>query len=250
MPFDASVDWLREEVRAAGQMVGVEVERADDIFTAGVIVDQVKRRILEADAVIAVCTGHNPNVFYELGIAEQLHKPILLAEGSEDLPFDVKHFRAHFYGPAGDVRRKTLRDRVAAAIRQTIDETRNTAPAQPVPASLRILGQSMMHFDVAGLERKGSYERIPVDVVEFLKQIDAYERLGIPATDDKFGQGVPMLGRTDDELGLLAEGIGLATHDLDLAYGWMYSLTDKSRRLLNALRAWNPKIVPPTQEMG
>ncbi len=52
-----------------------------------------------ADAVIAVCTVRNANVFYELGLADQIHKPILVAAEAQDLPFDVTHFRAQLYWP-------------------------------------------------------------------------------------------------------------------------------------------------------
>jgi hypothetical protein len=120
MPFDPAFDWLYEEVRAAGEDAGVAIERADDIFQAGIVIDQIKTRIKEADIVIAVCTGRNPNVFYELGIAESIHRPILIGEQSRDLPFDVHHFRAHFYGGADE--RSTLRKRVSRAIRETMAE--------------------------------------------------------------------------------------------------------------------------------
>ena len=111
------------DIVAAGEDAGVRIIRADDVFTAGVVIEQVKDEIRNSHVVIAVCTGKNPNVFYEMGIAEHHHKPILVAEGERDLPFDVRHFRAQFYGNAGPgENRSTLRRRVAAAIRQTIGE--------------------------------------------------------------------------------------------------------------------------------
>lgn len=122
MPFDPELDWLRDELVEAGRDVGIEIERADDIFEAGVIIEQVKERIKTADVILAVCTGRNANVFYELGIAEHEHKPILVANDSGDLPFDVQHFRAQFYGRDDpDQSRATLRRRVAAAVQQTIE---------------------------------------------------------------------------------------------------------------------------------
>lgn len=127
MPFDPQLDWLRELIALAGQDAGVEVERADDIFAAGVIIDQVKDRIRQADAVIAVCTGKNANVFYELGISEHIHQPILIAERSEDLPFDVHHFRGHFYGGESEFDREdTLRSRVSRALQETLETRPST----------------------------------------------------------------------------------------------------------------------------
>ncbi len=136
MPFDPELDWIRGVCVAAGEDVNVRVERADDIFAAGVIVDQIKQRIRQADAVIAVCTGRNPNVFYELGIAESRHRPILVAQQRSDLPFDIQHFRVQFYG--GSTRTdnwETLRERVASALRETIPPARRTpsqAPSRPL----------------------------------------------------------------------------------------------------------------------
>lgn len=122
MPFEADLDWLHELLLEAGTAVDVQIQRADDIFAAGVIIDQVKEGIASADAVIAVCTGRNPNVFYELGIAERFHQPILVAAGLEDLPFDVQHYRALLYGqekPGQDV--PTLAQRISRALVATIE---------------------------------------------------------------------------------------------------------------------------------
>jgi hypothetical protein len=122
MPFDTALDWLRDLITEAGKETGVRIMRADDIFAGGVIIDQVKEQIRRSDAVIGVCAGRNANVFYELGIAEEQHRPILIAESSGDLPFDIQHFRAHFYG--GDTpsnSKQTLLARIAKALRGTIE---------------------------------------------------------------------------------------------------------------------------------
>jgi hypothetical protein len=121
MPFDPKFDWLHAEVVGAGEDANVEVQRADDIFAPGIVIDQIKAAIAQADVVIAVCTDRNANVFYELGIAESKHKPILIAETDDDLPFDVHHFRANLYGGTGPKdSRSTVRLRIAAALRETV----------------------------------------------------------------------------------------------------------------------------------
>ena len=131
MPFDDHFDWLREEVVAAGNDVGVAVKRADDIFAAGSFMEQIKQSIREADAIIAVCTGRNPNVFYELGLSEPLHDPILLAEDAKDLPTDIAHLRAQVYGsPNPPNNRETLRARIGQALQETLAARRTAAPAR------------------------------------------------------------------------------------------------------------------------
>jgi hypothetical protein len=47
-----------------------------------------------ARLIVADCTDRNPNVFYEIGLAHTIGKPtILLTQKSEDVPFDLRHWR-------------------------------------------------------------------------------------------------------------------------------------------------------------
>ena len=140
MPFDEKFDWLHAEIREAGAEVGVEIDRADDIFEGGVVIDQVRGRIRAADVVIAVCTDRNPNVFYELGIATETHRPILIAESKADLPFDIQHFRAQMYGgQSSQSNRATLRTRLAAAMRETIPGELAPIVPKPLKAELQMV---------------------------------------------------------------------------------------------------------------
>ena len=46
----------------------------------------------------AELTTRNPNVFYELGLAHAMRKPVVLVSASEeDVPFDLKHIRVIYY---------------------------------------------------------------------------------------------------------------------------------------------------------
>jgi hypothetical protein len=50
--------------------------------------------ILNYDFCIADLSGQNPNVFYELAIAQAAQRPVvLLKRAGEDIPFDVKDYR-------------------------------------------------------------------------------------------------------------------------------------------------------------
>ena len=47
-----------------------------------------------AKVIVADCTDRDPNVFYEIGIAHVIGKPvILLSQTPEDVPFDVSQTR-------------------------------------------------------------------------------------------------------------------------------------------------------------
>lgn len=62
---------VQEAIRAAAEETGLDLRRADDIFAAGVVIQQVQGEIEQADVVLAVCSGRNANVFYELGWRKQ-----------------------------------------------------------------------------------------------------------------------------------------------------------------------------------
>ncbi len=73
-------------------------ERGDHKSAPGKITDQIYEDILEADLIIVVLTGSNPNVYYELAIAQSAAKPvILLMEKGFDAPFDIKDQRIIYY---------------------------------------------------------------------------------------------------------------------------------------------------------
>jgi hypothetical protein len=132
MPFDTKFDWLRDDILAAGQSLNIAIERADDIFAPGVLLDQVLDAIDQAAVVVGICTGRNANVFFELGYAWRSHSPILLAETTADLPFDVAHYRTLIYGtPTPALDRENLRTSVARMMEAAM-------AARPLPRGSRL----------------------------------------------------------------------------------------------------------------
>jgi len=74
------------------------VRADDDIFATGKIMDQVWIGINAAKVLVAELTTRNPNVFYELGLAHALQKPVVLvSRNEEDVPFDLHHIRVIYY---------------------------------------------------------------------------------------------------------------------------------------------------------
>lgn len=91
MPFAEDFTAVHTDVvKPVGEELGLVVKRGDDFFANNYIMDEVWFGIYYAKLVVADCTGRNPNVFYELGIAHTLGKPaILLTQNVDDIPFDV-----------------------------------------------------------------------------------------------------------------------------------------------------------------
>lgn len=85
-------------IKPAALECGVEAYRADHLQEHGRITDQMFKSILNENFCIALLTGHNPNVFYELAIAQSVGKPVvILIEKGADLPFDVQDIRCVQY---------------------------------------------------------------------------------------------------------------------------------------------------------
>lgn len=100
MPFGVPIGGYYELIyEPAIKKAGLTPIRADaDIFGTGKIIDQIWRGVNSAKILVAELTGKNPNVFYELGLAHALNKPVVLISSNEsDVPFDLQHIRVVYY---------------------------------------------------------------------------------------------------------------------------------------------------------
>lgn len=94
MPFDAGFNSVYDSIRQASDNVGLRCRRADDIWENAAIIQDVVALIDRSRVVVCDCTGRNPNVFYETGIAHTLGREVILITQSEhDVPFDLRHLR-------------------------------------------------------------------------------------------------------------------------------------------------------------
>ena len=99
-PFADPLGSYYEKVyKPAIEKAGLKPVRADaDIFGTGKIMNQVWDGINAAKVLVAELTSRNPNVFYELGLAHALQKPVVLISArEEDVPFDLHHIRVIYY---------------------------------------------------------------------------------------------------------------------------------------------------------
>ncbi|MBL7668869.1 MAG: hypothetical protein JNM39_00155 [Bdellovibrionaceae bacterium] len=94
MPFDAGFSDVYAAIREATEKVGLKCRRADDIWENAAIIQDVVSLIDRSRIIVCDCTGRNPNVFYEAGIAHTLGREVILITQSEqDIPFDLRHLR-------------------------------------------------------------------------------------------------------------------------------------------------------------
>lgn len=100
MPFAEPIGGYYKKIyEPAIEKAGLKPVRADnEIFGTGKIMDQIWAGINSAKVLVAELTTRNPNVFYELGIAHALRKPVVLVSSNEkDVPFDLNHIRVIYY---------------------------------------------------------------------------------------------------------------------------------------------------------
>jgi hypothetical protein len=122
MPFDPQFDSIRDDIDAASVDENLDTKRGDDVFAPGIVLEQILKDIDHADVVFAVCTGMNPNVFFELGYTWRRHKPILIAQSKDDLPFNIQHARTVLYGGStSNTSQKTFVARLRKAIRAALE---------------------------------------------------------------------------------------------------------------------------------
>jgi hypothetical protein len=95
MPFDKEFDAVYTDlIKPAFEAVGYKVNRADDIVSQQNILKDIVRSIAKADLIIADLTSRNANVFYELGLAHALQRPVvIIVQSIEEVPFDLASYR-------------------------------------------------------------------------------------------------------------------------------------------------------------
>ena len=120
MPFrDELAPVYEDHIKKVVERAKLKIVRGDDFFTANSVMEDVWSAICSARIVIAECTDRNPNVFYEIGMAHTIGKPIILiTQNSDDVPFDLQHIRyiRYDYNPRG---MKSFE----ASLKRTIEET-------------------------------------------------------------------------------------------------------------------------------
>lgn len=183
-------------IKPAMDEVGITVYRADHDAQAGRITDQMFESILNDDLCIAVLSFQNPNVYYELAVAQSAARPvIILNQKGHPLPFDIKDLRVIEY----DFRPKAIIEKVY--VRQIVEmvrnlEARNWTVPVPFGAGLAPLGRSRGEF---------TYRRRLEDfglTDEWLEWIGtAKSHLDLSGVSLRFWSGVPGFRRLVEQLG-------------------------------------------------
>jgi hypothetical protein len=122
MPFGGWLDDYYASVYCpAIKEIKLIPRRADDLFRPSTIVNDIWAYTKRAKVLLADLTGKNPNVFYELGLAHALAKPVILvAEAMEDIPFDLRALRIILYDKNAPNWGEILRSKIASSLKEVL----------------------------------------------------------------------------------------------------------------------------------
>ncbi len=132
MPFGSPFDRYFANIFAPAAVdANLDPVRADSLFASTQIISDIWRLTREATVLLADLSGKNPNVFYELGLAHALGKPVVLvANNIDDVPFDLRSLRVIVYEKEDESWGEHLRERVVNALLETC---KDLASAVPLP---------------------------------------------------------------------------------------------------------------------
>ena len=87
-----------DHVIPASLRAGYSIERADEIYGLGPVINDIWKGINSSTLILADISTKNPNVLYEIGIAHTVGKPvIIMTQSMDDVPFDLRHHRCIVY---------------------------------------------------------------------------------------------------------------------------------------------------------
>jgi hypothetical protein len=110
MPLNPSFQKSFDVIKRTCERMGLKSYRGDESFIKGEILPHIIKQIAQSRLIIANIDGRNANVYYELGIAHAMDKPVLMiASSAENLSFDLQSKQIIIYKGLEDLQVK-LRD--------------------------------------------------------------------------------------------------------------------------------------------
>lgn len=185
LPYVSVSPLVRRAIEETAEKSGFEVISPDQLAMrpASTIQEIVVGEIARADCMIADMTGRNPNVFFELGLAQAMDKAIFLVlekSASDALPTDLRGYQYLIYESTA-TGLTDLRRRLGIALRDYIRSPRPTramlrsAFARPFFVDWDRLDRSDAENLVQELLAQMGYRRI--DWEKEIKEIDLVAEL-------------------------------------------------------------------------
>lgn len=114
----------------------------DQINDSDSITQTIIEKLLSAELVIADISGHNPNVFYEMGYRKCTNKPIIhLKKKGESIPFDVNTVRTFEYDLTDLDSVEVVKNRLQQTISTFSFESVDNTPKQDTEQSMQLFSE-------------------------------------------------------------------------------------------------------------
>lgn len=130
MPFDEPFNSYYDLIlKPAVEESNLEPLRGDSLFKPSPIMGDIWEMIQDSKVLLAEFTGKNPNVFYELGLAHAIGKPVvLISETMSDVPFDLQALRVVLYDKDDPAWGDKLRQSIKSSLEETLEDTARAVP--------------------------------------------------------------------------------------------------------------------------
>ena len=125
MPFRKELNAVYYEfIRPVVERLGLKPLRADEMYSDQSIMENIRASIQQSRLCIADLTSNNPNVMYEVGLAQASGKPIIfIAQGMDEIAFDLRSYHIIIYGkPPDDF--SQAQQSLTKAIQQVLEQDR------------------------------------------------------------------------------------------------------------------------------
>ena len=187
MPFGGIWDQYYAQIyEPAIQQAGLVAVRADDVFRAGSVLQDIVALLLQSSVVLADISEGNRNVHYELGLAHALGKPtVLVAPKGLQLFFDVGQERMLSYEKDDPFWGSQLRATIAQALAETI-----RSPETAIPTAFMHIKPSRIETDEVVVRLRRIEERLSEMAYSshVLRKFESplHEKiLGLPAAEEE-----------------------------------------------------------------
>jgi hypothetical protein len=184
--------------------------RADEVFRAGSVLQDIVEFLSRCSVVLADITDANRNVHYELGLAHALGKPtVLVAPQEMELFFDIGQERIITYSKQNAFWGSDLRAALARALRETVAN-----PASAIPTAFLHVKPTRVEVDETAM-RLRRIEELLVDLSRAVASTgdNAPSRLrgllkGLPAAEAEAEVLLARQAHLDAVRSLMAAGYG------------------------------------------
>ncbi len=154
IPFNPQYEGVYQLVSSICSEIGLKAQRGDEEFLSGDIFPHIIRLLVRARIVVADVDGRNPNVFYELGIAQAIGKnTILIAKAPQDVPFDLKAKRLVIYEDEAQLRQRLSLELSRALAASSESPVTNLDPSPDFDKGISIIGTSLDRTAVGRVEK-------------------------------------------------------------------------------------------------